>query len=84
MADKHGKQPVVIYSDGACSGNPGPGGWGAILIYGDKRKELSGGEPLTTNNRMELRAATEALDALKRSCTVDLHTDSQYVRNGIM
>jgi ribonuclease HI len=84
MAGKDGKQPVVIYSDGACSGNPGPGGWGAILIYGDKRKELSGGEPLTTNNRMELRAATEALDALKRSCTVELHTDSQYVRNGIM
>ena len=78
------KGRVVIYSDGACSGNPGPGGWGALLIYGDKRKELSGGEPLTTNNRMELRAATEALDILKRSCNVDLHTDSQYVRNGIM
>jgi ribonuclease HI len=78
------KGPVVIYSDGACSGNPGPGGWGAILIYGETRRELSGGEPLTTNNRMELRAATEALDALTRSCKVMLHTDSQYVRNGIM
>ena len=74
---------VIIYSDGACSGNPGPGGWGAVLIYGEKRKELSGGEPVTTNNRMELQAATEALDALKRPCTIDLHTDSQYVRNGI-
>jgi ribonuclease HI len=80
---KNGDDPVVIYSDGACSGNPGPGGWGALLIYGDKSKELHGGEPLTTNNRMELQAATEALDALKRSCTVELHTDSQYVRNGI-
>jgi ribonuclease HI len=80
----NGAAPVVIYSDGACSGNPGPGGWGAILIYGEKRKEISGGEALTTNNRMELRAATEALDALKRPCTVELHTDSQYVRNGIM
>jgi ribonuclease HI len=79
----NGTDPVVIYSDGACSGNPGPGGWGALLIYGDKRRELHGGEPLTTNNRMELQAATEALDALKRSCTVELHTDSQYVRNGI-
>jgi ribonuclease HI len=83
-AETNGTAPVVIYSDGACSGNPGPGGWGAILIYGEKRKELSGGEALTTNNRMELRAATEALDALKRPCTVELHTDSQYVRNGIM
>lgn len=75
--------PVIIYSDGACSGNPGPGGWGAVLIYGDKRREISGGEPLTTNNRMELMAAMEALSALKRSCVVELHTDSQYVRNGI-
>jgi ribonuclease HI len=83
MVEKQDARPVVIYSDGACSGNPGPGGWGAILIYGDKRKELFGGEPLTTNNRMELRAATEALDGLRRSCTVELHTDSQYVRNGI-
>ena len=81
---KNGDDLVVIYSDGACSGNPGPGGWGALLICGDKRKELHGGEQLTTNNRMELQAATEALGALKRSCTVEVHTDSQYVRNGIM
>lgn len=84
MTEANDKAPVVIYSDGACSGNPGPGGWGALLIYGEKRKELKGGEALTTNNRMELQAATEALDALRRPCTVELHTDSQYVRNGIM
>jgi ribonuclease HI len=77
------KQPVIIYSDGACSGNPGPGGWGAVLIYGDRRRELSGGEAETTNNRMELRAATEALLALKRPVSAELHTDSQYVRKGI-
>jgi ribonuclease HI len=75
--------PVVIYTDGACSGNPGPGGWGAILTYGEKRKELRGGEPATTNNRMELMAAIMALEALKRPCKVELHTDSQYVRQGI-
>jgi ribonuclease HI len=75
--------PVIIYSDGACSGNPGPGGWGAVLIYGDSRKEISGGEPMTTNNRMELRAATEALKTLKRSCAAELHTDSEYLRKGI-
>lgn len=74
---------VTIYTDGACSGNPGPGGWGAILISGTHRKELSGGEALTTNNRMELMAAISALGALKRSSRVDLHTDSEYVRNGI-
>ena len=74
---------VVIYTDGACSGNPGPGGWGAILIYGDKRKELKGGEPNTTNNRMELMAAIQALEALTRPCKVELHTDSQYVQKGI-
>lgn len=74
---------VTIYTDGACSGNPGPGGWGAVLRHGDTIKELKGGEPLTTNNRMELRAATEALNALKRSCDVELHTDSQYVKNGL-
>jgi len=78
-----GARPVIIYSDGACSGNPGPGGWGAVLIYGDKRKEMNGGEAETTNNRMELRAATEALTALKRPTVTDLHTDSQYVRKGI-
>ena len=75
--------PVIIYTDGACSGNPGPGGWGAILIYGDKRKEINGGEPDTTNNRMELRAAAEALNALKRPVRVELHTDSEYLRKGI-
>ncbi len=76
-------RPVIIYTDGACSGNPGPGGWGAILIYGDRRKEISGGEALTTNNRMELRAATEALAALKRPSRAELHTDSEYLRKGI-
>ena len=77
------KPHVVIYTDGACSRNPGPGGWGAILISGAHRKELSGGEATTTNNRMELLAAISALDALKSSSRVDLHTDSEYVRNGI-
>ena len=77
------KQKVTIYTDGACSGNPGPGGWGAILIYEDHRKELHGGDAKTTNNRMELTAAIEALDALKPSCEVDLHTDSKYLRDGI-
>ena len=75
--------PVVIYTDGACSGNPGPGGWGAILSFNGKEKELKGGELHTTNNRMELMAAISALEALTRDCEVDLHTDSQYVRNGI-
>lgn len=74
---------VAIWTDGACSGNPGPGGWGAILRFGDVEKELSGGEALTTNNRMELMAAIMALEALTRPCAVDLHTDSQYVRNGV-
>ena len=74
---------VDIFTDGACSGNPGPGGWGAILRYGDKVKELSGGEAATTNNRMELTAAIEALGALREPCTVDLYTDSNYVRDGI-
>jgi len=74
---------VTIYTDGACSGNPGPGGWGAILIYGDNRKELFGGAGETTNNRMELLAAIEGLAALKRKCAVDLFTDSVYVRDGI-
>ncbi|MGF1649581.1 MAG: ribonuclease HI [Hyphomicrobiaceae bacterium] len=77
------KPHVVIYTDGACSGNPGPGGWGAILISGPHRKELSGGEAETTNNRMELQAAIEALGALKRPSKVDLYTDSSYVRDGI-
>lgn len=77
------KQPVTIYTDGACSGNPGPGGWGAILIFGDRRKELKGGNAKTTNNRMELLAAIEALNALNQPCSVDLHTDSNYLRDGI-
>ena len=75
---------VIIHTDGACSGNPGPGGWGAILQWGDHVRELKGGEPQTTNNRMELLAAINALEALKRPCEVELHTDSQYLRNGIM
>ncbi len=75
---------VNIYTDGACSGNPGAGGWGVILEYNGKRKELSGGEEMTTNNRMELTAAIEGLSALKEVCSVTLHTDSQYVYNGIM
>jgi ribonuclease HI len=74
---------VEIYTDGACRGNPGPGGWGALLISGEHRRELWGGERQTTNNRMELTAAIEALAALKRSCRVNLYTDSQYLRNGI-
>jgi ribonuclease HI len=75
---------ITIWSDGACSGNPGPGGWGAILIWNGHRKELKGGAPETTNNRMELQAAIEGLDALKRASTVDFYTDSQYVRGGVM
>jgi len=74
---------VCIWTDGACSGNPGPGGWGALLIMGEHRKELFGGEPETTNNRMELRGAIEALNALKRPCSVRLHTDSTYVKDGL-
>ncbi len=74
---------VVIWTDGACSGNPGPGGWGAILTFKGAEKEISGGEVLTTNNRMELLAAISALEALTRPCAVDLHTDSQYLRQGI-
>lgn len=77
------KKHVAIYTDGACSGNPGPGGWGAILVYGDKEKEICGGEKETTNNRMELMAAIKALEALKSSCKVDLYTDSKYVQTGI-
>ena len=74
---------VLIYTDGACRGNPGPGGWGAVLISGENTKEICGGELATTNNRMELTAACEALEALKRPCVVELHTDSQYVKTGI-
>ena len=76
--------PVVeIFTDGACRGNPGPGGWGAVLRYGDTDKELHGGEAMTTNNRMELTAVIKALEALKRECEVRVVTDSQYVKNGI-
>ncbi|MBX9614504.1 MAG: ribonuclease HI [Caulobacteraceae bacterium] len=74
---------VIIHTDGACKGNPGPGGWGAILQAAGKTKEMSGGEPVTTNNRMELMAAIMALEALTRPCTVELHTDSKYVMTGI-
>lgn len=74
---------IVIYTDGACSGNPGPGGWGALLIYADHQKEIMEGAFETTNNRMELTAAIEALKALNEPCTVTLHTDSTYVKDGI-
>lgn len=74
---------VIIFTDGACSGNPGPGGWGALLRYGDIEKELSGGELETTNNRMEMMAAIKALESLKRPIQVELYTDSVYVRDGI-
>ena len=75
---------VEIFTDGACRGNPGPGGWGAILRYRDTEKELAGGEAQTTNNRMEMMAAIAALESLKRPCRVKLYTDSQYLRDGIM
>jgi ribonuclease HI len=74
---------VTVYTDGACSGNPGPGGWGAVLIYGEVEKALSGGESDTTNNRMELMAAIKSLEALKQRCKVELYTDSRYVMDGI-
>ena len=76
-------EPIEIFTDGACSGNPGPGGWGAILRWRGEEKELKGGEPQTTNNRMELMAAIQALEALKRPSAVVLHTDSRYVHDGI-
>ncbi len=78
-----GLQTVHIWTDGACKGNPGPGGWGAVLRYGRHERRLKGGEPHTTNNRMELMAAIQALEALKRPCRVELTTDSQYLRDGI-
>jgi ribonuclease HI len=74
---------VTIYTDGACKGNPGPGGWGALLVWGDHEREIFGGERLTTNNRMELTAVIRALESLKRPCSIDLYTDSQYVKQGI-
>ncbi|PWC74921.1 ribonuclease HI [Azospirillum sp. TSH64] len=83
ISPEAGGRTVDIFTDGACSGNPGPGGWGAILRYGEVEKELYGGEPATTNNRMELMAAIMALEALKKPVTVRLFTDSEYVKNGI-
>ena len=74
---------VTLYTDGACSGNPGPGGWGAVLLWGDRRLELKGGESDTTNNRMELMAVIRGLEALKRACSVDIYTDSTYVMKGM-
>ena len=74
---------VELYTDGACSGNPGPGGWGVLLRSGSRERTLHGGEPETTNNRMELRAVIEGLNALKRPCAVDIYTDSRYVKDGI-
>jgi len=78
-----GLPQVEIFTDGACRGNPGPGGWAALLRTAGKELEIAGGEPLTTNNRMELTAAIESLNALKRPCRVEIHTDSNYVRDGI-
>jgi ribonuclease HI len=75
---------VIIHSDGGCQGNPGPGGWAAVLAYGVSRRELSGADPATTNNRMELQAAIEALAALKEACEVEFFTDSEYVKNGVL
>jgi ribonuclease HI len=77
------ERPVQIFTDGACSGNPGPGGWGAVLRFDGKEKELKGGEPVTTNNRMELMAAISSLETLKRDCSVDMFTDSNYLKDGI-
>jgi ribonuclease HI len=85
MSDEEARprRSVEIFTDGACSGNPGPGGWGAVLRYGDVEKELSGSEAATTNNRMELMAAIAALEALNQACRVRLYTDSTYLRDGI-
>ena len=84
MSAKEASSKIVeIFTDGACSGNPGPGGWGAILRYGETEKEMNGGEPQTTNNRMELMAAIMAIEAVKRPCEIHLHTDSEYLRQGI-
>lgn len=76
-------EPVIVYTDGACRGNPGPGGWGVLLVYKGQKKEMCGGEQVTTNNRMELMAAIQALEALTRPCKVEMHTDSKYVMLGI-
>ena len=83
MSDRELVQKVLIHTDGACKGNPGPGGWGAVLEYGASKRELFGGEPNTTNNRMELTAVIEALRALTRPCHVTVVTDSQYVQKGV-
>jgi ribonuclease HI len=83
MSDEPERPTVELFTDGACKGNPGPGGWGALLRFGDREKELSGGEAHTTNNRMELMAAISGLNALTRPCTVILSTDSNYVKDGI-
>ena len=83
MSEPEPRHRVTIYTDGGCAPNPGPGGWAAILLMGTHKKELKGGEPTSTNNRMELTAAISALEALKWPCVVDLHTDSTYVRDGI-
>ena len=83
MTKQQKEQTVVIYTDGACSGNPGPGGWGSVLLYNGHRRELSGGEAVTTNNRMEMMAVIQALETLKRPCHVHIHTDSVYVMKGI-
>lgn len=77
------KKNIIIYTDGSCSGNPGPGGWAAIIKYQDTEKEILGGEKLTTNNRMELLAAIKALDCLKEKCNIEVFTDSKYVKKGI-
>lgn len=84
ISNKIGVMIVTIYTDGACKGNPGPGGWGVLLRYGQQEKTLSGGAHHTTNNRMELQAAIEGLNALTRPCVVDLYTDSNYLRQGMM
>jgi ribonuclease HI len=83
MSERSENGSVEIFTDGACRGNPGPGGWGAILRYRGVEKELKGGDPATTNNRMEMMAVLEALNSLTRSCAVDLYTDSQYVMKGM-
>ena len=83
MGTQSSAKIVEIFTDGACSGNPGPGGWGAVLRYGAVEKEMNGGEPETTNNRMELMAAIMAIEAVKRPCEIHLHTDSEYLRQGI-
>ena len=83
MSENSGIKKVTIHTDGACEGNPGPGGWAAVLRFGEHVRELTGGEPATTNNRMELQAAISALTALKQPCEVTLFTDSEYLRQGI-